>query len=111
MEKFAAPLRISKMAVSRIESGLNNPSEQTISMICREYGISEEWLRTGEGDMKPSLTYEEEIADIVNCILKDEPKSFRMTLIKYISHMSSEQLELLEKMLHELYDSQDSEQK
>ena len=108
MDKFAAPLGISRVAIGRIESGDLNPSKQTLLMICREFGINEEWLRSGQGDMKAVLSREEAIADIMNKILAEEPKSFRMTLIKYVSHMSSEQLELLEKMVRELYEEQES---
>ncbi len=111
MDKFAAPLGISRVAIGRIESGDLNPSKQTILMICREFGINEEWLRSGQGDMKAVLSREEAIADIMNKILAEEPKSFRMTLIKYVSHMSSEQLELLEKMVRELYEEQEAANK
>lgn len=34
-----------------LESGKNNPSEQTILSICREFSVNEHWLRTGEGEM------------------------------------------------------------
>lgn len=51
MDKFGERIRISKVSVSRIESGINNPSDQTLSLICREFNISEEWLRHGTGDM------------------------------------------------------------
>lgn len=50
MEKFGEKIRISKVSVSRIESGINNPSDQTILLICREFDINEEWLKTGQGE-------------------------------------------------------------
>ena len=34
-----------------MESGKNNPSVQTVALICREFGVNEHWLRTGEGEM------------------------------------------------------------
>lgn len=108
MEKFGRIIGVSTQSVSKLESGINNPSNQTILAICREFGINEEWLRSGQGDMKAVLSREEAIADIMNKILAEEPKSFRMTLIKYVSHMSSEQLELLEKMVRELYEEQEA---
>lgn len=54
-EKFGELLGITKASVSRLESGENNPSEQTIMLICREFSINEKWLRTGQGEMyKPT---------------------------------------------------------
>lgn len=48
-EGFGERLRITKASISRIESGINNPSDQTIKLICSEFDINEDWLRTGEG--------------------------------------------------------------
>lgn len=49
--EFGKRICIGKTSVSKIESGENNPSKQTLILICREFNINEEWLRTGEGDM------------------------------------------------------------
>lgn len=51
MEAFGAKIGITKSSVSLIESGRNNPSDQTILLICQVYGVNESWLRTGEGEM------------------------------------------------------------
>lgn len=48
-EAFGKCLEITKASVSRIESGLNNPSDQTIKLICQEFNVNEDWLRTGAG--------------------------------------------------------------
>jgi transcriptional regulator with XRE-family HTH domain len=53
MEQFGKRISISKVSVSRLESGINNPSDQTISLICKEFNINEEWLRYGTGSMIP----------------------------------------------------------
>lgn len=31
--------------------GRNDPIDAIVTLICREFGVSEEWLRTGEGEM------------------------------------------------------------
>jgi transcriptional regulator with XRE-family HTH domain len=49
--EMAKRLKISDSSVSTICSGKTNPSGQTITMICNEFGVREEWLRTGEGEM------------------------------------------------------------
>lgn len=48
---FGSRISITKSSVSLLESGRNNPSDQTVQLICREFNISEEWLRTGIGIM------------------------------------------------------------
>lgn len=53
-------LKCSRDKIANIELGRVNPDDLFISHFCRELHISEEWLRTGNGDMikKPSDLYE-----------------------------------------------------
>lgn len=48
-EEFGERLEITRSSISRIESGINNPSDQTIKLICSEFHVNENWLRTGQG--------------------------------------------------------------
>ena len=48
-EAFGKQIKIGRSSVSKLESGENNPSDQTISLICKEFNVNEDWLRTGEG--------------------------------------------------------------
>lgn len=49
LENFGEKIGIKKAAVSKIEKGYVNLSEQNFISICREFGVNELWLRTGEG--------------------------------------------------------------
>lgn len=51
MKEFGSRIGLTTAAISRIESGVNSTTEQTILSICREFGVDEVWLRTGEGEM------------------------------------------------------------
>lgn len=51
MEQFGKKIGLSKSAISLIEKGTNGTTDQTIQSICREFGVSEVWLRTGQGQM------------------------------------------------------------
>ena len=48
---FGTKIGIGMSAVSLLESGTNNPSDQTLKLICSEFGINRHWLETGKGDM------------------------------------------------------------
>lgn len=48
-EAFGERLKITKASISRIEAGINNPSDQTVKLICSEFNVNEDWLRTGAG--------------------------------------------------------------
>lgn len=49
LEKFGNQIGIKKGAMSSIENGRNALTEGNIISICREFGVNEVWLRTGEG--------------------------------------------------------------
>ena len=51
LEKFCEPLGVGKTAISNIENGNRNLTNQMIISICREYSVNETWLRTGDGEM------------------------------------------------------------
>lgn len=48
---FGKKIGISDTAVSKLESGERNPSEQTLKSICREYNVNYVWLTEGLGEM------------------------------------------------------------
>lgn len=50
-EDFGLRLNLTKNYISLIETGNRIPSDRTISDICREFNVNENWLRTGTGDM------------------------------------------------------------
>lgn len=50
-EKFGEKLGVKRSAISDIETGRNNLTDQMFLSICREFNVNENWLRTGEGEM------------------------------------------------------------
>ncbi len=49
LEKFGEKLGVGRTAISNIEKGNRKLTNQMTRSICREFGINEVWLRTGEG--------------------------------------------------------------
>lgn len=50
-EKFAERLNIKRNTLANYEIGRNEPIDAVFSLICREFNVNEDWLRTGQGDM------------------------------------------------------------
>lgn len=60
---FAKLIFLSQSRLSEIEKGKGSPSGPTIKAICEVFGVSENWLLTGEGEMfvkKPRWLEEKE---------------------------------------------------
>lgn len=51
LEKFGSNLGVGKTAISKIEKGENNLTDQMFLSICREYRVNPDWLENGTGPM------------------------------------------------------------
>ncbi|MBP3701589.1 MAG: helix-turn-helix transcriptional regulator [Lachnospiraceae bacterium] len=97
-EEFGKILEITKASISRLESGINNPSDQTVRLICDNFNIDEHWLRTGEGSPEITKTRSEVIAEFAGSLMKDEEDSFRRRLIEVLAELDVDEWKLLEKI-------------
>ena len=50
-EDFGKVIGVQRAAVNKWEKGINGVADSMILSICREFGVNEHWLRTGEGRM------------------------------------------------------------
>lgn len=50
-QEFANRIGIKRNTIANYEAGRNAPIDSVVSLICREFGVNEAWLRTGEGEM------------------------------------------------------------
>lgn len=100
---FAAKLNITQQYVSNLCLGKKKPSDRTITDICREFDVNEEWLRTGEGEMFIHKTRTDEITAFVGDILRGEP-DFRQRFISVLARMTTEEWKILEAKVLELAD-------
>ena len=99
-EAFGERIGVTKSSISMLESGKNNPSEQTIKLICKEFGIDYLWLKTGEGDMKEPITIEDDMA-LVRKVMAGENELAR-NLFLALAKMPTEDWRKVEEILDTL---------
>lgn len=58
-QEFAEKLGIKRNTIAQYEIGRNIPIDAVIKSICREFGVSEEWLRDGIGEMFEEIPEED----------------------------------------------------
>lgn len=51
LEGFGDRIGVTRAAVSKWENGDRGIADSMVVSICREFGVSEQWLRTGDGEM------------------------------------------------------------
>ena len=99
---FGKQVKISGASVSMIEKGINNPSDRTISLICREFGIREEWLRDGTGPMKEEKPRDIALAEELDKVITVGSDDFRKSLIAWLVRMPPEHWQALETITRDL---------
>lgn len=101
-QEFSDKLKVSRSNIATYEVGKNNPAEAVINLICREFNVSETWLRTGEGEMFVKRTRDDELAAFMDELLAEESADFRRRLVTALSRLRPEQWEALEAVALEL---------
>lgn len=71
LEEFGKKLCVTKSTLSNIENGNRNITDRLIRDICREFDVSEDWLRTGSGEMFEQLTEQQKAMKYTAKLLKD----------------------------------------
>ena len=82
LEKVGGKLGVGKSAISNIENGNRNLTEQMCKGICREFRVNEEFLKTGQGDMFLELPEEDAIAACFSEIMEDTGNNLLYVAIK-----------------------------
>lgn len=103
-KEFSTKLGLSENFIWQIEKGERDPSDRTISDICREFRVNENWLRTGEGEMMQPINRDAEIAAFMGDVMRGENEDFRRRLVAALSKLSVEEWELLESLALKLVD-------
>ena len=92
-EKFGESLGLKRNSVSTIESGINAVSDQVRRAIVREYGIREEWLRDGTGEMFAPKDRDQELAEMFGRVALKP--GYKRDLFAAMARLSDEDLEKL----------------
>lgn len=63
--EFAEKICITQSHLASNETGKRQVTDRTIQLVCNEFDVNEQWLRTGEGDMFQKVSPDEEFARIM----------------------------------------------
>lgn len=108
---FGKRINVSQGLVSQMCNGTTNPSDRTIQDICREFGVNEVWLRTGEGEPFKERTLEETIMRFAVQINKGSD-DFRKAYVAMLAKLSDDGWKGLQEqydIMAEIYKKSDRE--
>ncbi len=107
--EFGNRLGLKQSAVANYENGTRQPLDTVITSICREFGVSEEWLRTGEGEMFVPRTKNQVITDFMaDLVMEDD--SFKKRIIEALAQLDAKDWEELERIALKVLERKNGEQ-
>lgn len=86
---FGEKIGLKANTITSYETGARVPSEAVIKSICREYGVDEDWLRTGEGLMFRDTSQSEMLDKAIQDVYTSNDSLIKGILIAY-SELSEE---------------------
>ena len=99
---FAQRLGLKQNTIATYEMGRLTPSDRTISDICREFSISEAWLRYGEGEMLVQRSANDQLAILVNDLLAEPDTAFRKRFLQAMLELPTEDWNAVERFIQKL---------
>lgn len=106
-QQFAERLGISRNTVATYETSERVPIDAVIVSICREFGVREEWLRTGQGDIYMELTLDLELSKWFGQILMEEESSFKRRFLLALTTLKEGEWMALERLSEVLFGKAD----
>lgn len=97
---FGGKISLTQGMISLMCAGKTGVSDRTISDICRVFGVSETWLRTGEGEMHLNLDRKEELTAIFAQIAASDDAKAR--LVKAFAMLPDEAYPKLEEYIKKI---------
>ena len=94
-EDFGKRIGAKQSTVTAYECGNRVPMDVTITSICREFGVNEEWLRTGKGEMFLPKSRGQEIGEIVKAAAQHDPETAAKFFSSLLEEMSDAEIVLM----------------
>ena len=101
--EFGAVFGVKEATVTSWETGARNPSDAVLISICREFGVNETWLRTGEGEMFLDLGPDAQLEKIFDQIQLSSDDTIRAIIRTYWG-LSDQDKAVIRRVILELAD-------
>lgn len=94
-EEFAQKVGLTKNYISLIETGERNIGDRAAEDICEIFGVSYEWLKTGNGDKYAPAKIIKQLSDVFDSVAHDPDDSFRKNVFLGLAQLEPEEWEAL----------------
>ena len=97
--EFATTLKVTPAYISKLINKGTTPSDRLIDDICEKYGVSENWLRTGGGEMFSNEAKDIEITNLLGDVLNLDETDFKRRLVSALAKLDKDGWAKLEELI------------
>lgn len=101
-QEFADRIKVKRNTVATYEMGRSTPSDSAIALMCKEFSVNEEWLRTGSGEPYKKRNKSQEIGYFANEIMDLPDENFKKRFISALAKLDERDWNTLAKIADEL---------
>lgn len=100
---FARRINVTPSYISKLGKSTESvPSERTIDDICRVFGVSKLWLKTGEGEMYVTRSLNQELDMMVTTLMNDADENFKKRFVAALLQVPPEGWDAIEEFVKKL---------
>lgn len=99
---FGEKMGVSGDVINNLERGRVEAKEHMVMLICQTFGVNEEWLRTGKGEMFLSEDVETDLAKLTLDLLTGTPNPFKIRLLTLMAQMTDAEWAVVENLAERL---------
>lgn len=89
---FAERMGLSQSTLAMLESGKRKFNEKHLKLVCSAFGVREQWMRAGEGEMFAASPYEGEFLSIFS-ELRPETQRYLLNMARELVETQNSLLE------------------
>lgn len=104
LEKFGERVGLQKSAISRIERGVYSITPQTRRLICKEFGVSEAWLKDGTGHMYENVEKSARLMEWATDIMKEKDDSIKKKVVSLLMDLNESDWDLIAELAKRIKD-------
>lgn len=104
-EAFAKRLSVTRNVVAKYENGLVEPPELFINHLCMKFGVNENWLKTGDGDIYTAITEDDLMSEKLGNILASDNDMIKEIITK-ATELDEDYLKMLNQLIDGMLDKQ-----
>ncbi len=96
--EFGKKIALSQNHLTGIETGKRSVTDRTIKLLCTEFNVSEDWLRTGKEPMFVEIDEDDKYSKAFSAASIEEDEFAKALLIEYMD-LSKEDREIVKQMI------------